>query len=75
MSAANIELLKIFSNPRQETIEGVIAAGGKLEPERLQYSYQRGIFPWPHEGYPLLWFCPDERGVIDFEDLHLPKKF
>lgn len=69
------ELKKIFSDPRQETIEGIIATGGRLEPELLIYAYDHGIFPWPHEGYPLLWFCPDQRGVIDFNELHIPKSF
>lgn len=67
------ELMEIFSDPRAETLEGVIAAGGALNAELLIYAYDHGIFPWPHEGYPLLWFCPDERGVIDFDELHLPK--
>lgn len=78
MSAANNvsdELKKIFSDPRQETIEGVLVAGGRMNPELLAYAYNHGVFPWPHEGYPLLWFCPDERGVLDFSDLHLPKSY
>ncbi|MGZ3690184.1 MAG: leucyl/phenylalanyl-tRNA--protein transferase [Pseudobdellovibrio sp.] len=69
------ELLSIFSNPRLETIEGVLVAGGRLSPELLQVSYRNGIFPGPHEGYPMLWFCPDKRGVIDFGELHLPRSF
>lgn len=69
------ELKKIFSNPHVETLEGVLAAGGKLNPDILIFAYGHGVFPWPHEGYPLLWFCPDERGVIEFCDLHLPKSF
>lgn len=69
------ELLEIFSDPHVETLEGVIAAGGRMKPELLIYAYDHGIFPWPHEGYPLLWFCPDERGVIDFAGLHIPKSF
>lgn len=69
------ELKEIFSDPHVETLEGVIAAGGKLNPELLIFAYGHGVFPWPHEGYPLLWFCPDERGVIDFAELHLPRSF
>lgn len=69
------ELREIFSDPRAETLEGVIAAGGQMRPDLLIYAYDHGIFPWPHEGYPLLWFCPDERGVIDFSEVHLPKSF
>src|SRR5205085_2549210 len=28
-------------------------------------------FPWPVEGLPLLWFCPRERAVLDFDRLHV----
>ncbi len=69
MSALN------FPNPRLPTREGVIALGGKLTPENLVLSYSQGIFPWPHEGYPLLWFCPDERGIIEFSEMCTPKSF
>lgn len=75
MSAEQDELISIFQDPWQETIEGVLVAGGKLTTEALVEAYKHGIFPWPHEGYPLLWFCPDERGIIDFKELHLPKSF
>ncbi len=54
-----------------ETIEDVIVVGGVMTPENLIESYKLGIFPWPHEGYPLLWFCPEERGVLDFNELHV----
>ncbi len=77
MSAPEIErqLKVIFSHPRGETMEGIIAAGGYMTPELLVLAYDNGIFPWPHEGYPLLWFCPDERGVIDVAEVHMPKSF
>ena len=26
------------------------------------------------EGYPLLWFSPPERAVLDFEELHVPRR-
>lgn len=54
-----------------ETIEDVIVVGGVMTPENLIESYKLGIFPWPHEGYPLLWFCPEERGILDFNELHI----
>lgn len=69
MSAVN------FPNPYEETMDGVIAVGGKLSVDNLVHSYSLGIFPWPHPGYPLLWFCPDERGILDFQDLRLPNSF
>ena len=44
--------------------DGLVAWGGDLRPERLVAAYARGIFPWPHEGLPLLWFSPDPRMVL-----------
>ena len=67
---------KFFPNPRTtKTEEDILCVGGDLEPDILIEAYGLGIFPWPHEGLPLLWFCPEERGVLDFKDLHLPKSF
>ncbi len=61
-----------FPNPATtETIEDIIAVGGDLNAENLIYAYSLGIFPWPHKGYPLLWFCPEKRGIIEFKDLHV----
>jgi len=61
-----------FPDPRHTTPEGIVAIGGNLEVETLKSAYKKGIFPWPQEGYPLLWFSPDPRGVLDFADLHVP---
>jgi leucyl/phenylalanyl-tRNA---protein transferase len=51
--------------PAQEADEhGIVAIGGDLGRERLINAYRSGIFPWPHEGLPTLWFCPDPRFVL-----------
>ncbi|MDQ3805075.1 MAG: leucyl/phenylalanyl-tRNA--protein transferase [Acidobacteriota bacterium] len=62
-----------FPDPRDATPEGVVAVGGRPEPEFLIEAYRRGIFPWPVEGYPLLWFSPPERAVLEFDRLHVPR--
>ena len=62
-----------FPDPRDATPEGIVAVGGRPEPEFLVEAYRRGIFPWPVEGYPLLWFSPPERAVLDFDRLHVPR--
>lgn len=69
------DLRQILSQPDLPTLDGVVVAGGHMTAELLTLAYDNGIFPWPHEGYPLLWFSPDERGVLDFEKLHLPRSF
>jgi leucyl/phenylalanyl-tRNA---protein transferase len=75
MSALNRELYNIFSNPRHKTVEDIVAVGGKLDSDILEFAYEHGVFPWPHEGYPLLWFSPAERGILEFSHLHVPKSF
>lgn len=64
--------LNDFPNPRTaDIIDDVIAVGGGLDAPNLKHSYSLGIFPWPHEGYPLLWFCPAERGILEFSELYI----
>lgn len=64
--------LNDFPDPRTtEILEDVIAVGGILDAPNLKLSYSMGIFPWPHEGYPMLWFCPEERGILEFHELYI----
>ena len=43
---------------------GLLAAGGALDADRLLSAYRQGIFPWSSEGQPLLWWSPDPRMVL-----------
>jgi leucyl/phenylalanyl-tRNA---protein transferase len=52
---------------------GLLAAGGDLEPERLLAAYRRGIFPWYEDGQPILWWSPDPRAVLWPEGLHISR--
>jgi leucyl/phenylalanyl-tRNA--protein transferase len=51
--------------------DDIVGVGGSLDPETLMRAYRRGIFPWPVEGLPLLWFCPRRRAVLEFSRLHV----
>lgn len=62
-----------FPDPRETLAEGIIAVGGKLDVGTLYTAYSQGIFPWPQEGLPLLWFSPERRGILDFAKFHVPK--
>ncbi|MET3027121.1 leucyl/phenylalanyl-tRNA--protein transferase [Flavobacterium sp. UW10123] len=53
--------------------EGVLAIGGDLSPERLLLAYKSGIFPWFNEGEPILWWAPDPRMVLFFDELVISK--
>lgn len=60
--------------------EGLVAVGGDLEVDTLLEAYKNGIFPWPINSYPQVkmpntWFSPNPRGVLDFEEMHIPKSF
>jgi leucyl/phenylalanyl-tRNA--protein transferase len=55
--------------------EGLLAIGGDLDVASLVLAYRSGVFPWPTEGLPLLWFAPPTRGILDFKDLKIPKRF
>jgi leucyl/phenylalanyl-tRNA--protein transferase len=52
---------------------GLLAAGGSLEPEWLLEAYRNGIFPWYDEGQPILWWCPDPRAVLWPGDLRISR--
>jgi leucyl/phenylalanyl-tRNA--protein transferase len=62
-----------FPDPEHASRDGIIGVGGDLHPDSLKLAYSQGIFPWPHPGYPLLWFCPDPRAILEFERLHISK--
>jgi leucyl/phenylalanyl-tRNA--protein transferase len=51
----------------------IIAFGGELTLENLRNAYSRGIFPWHIEGFPLPWFCPEKRAILEFSELYVPK--
>ena len=52
---------------------GLLAAGGDLQPERLIAAYRRGIFPWYSRGQPIMWWSPDPRAVLMPEDLKVTR--
>jgi leucyl/phenylalanyl-tRNA---protein transferase len=61
----------IFPPPGLAEESGVLAVGGDLSEERLILAYSSGIFPWPHEGLPLLWHSPDPRTVLVPGEIHV----
>lgn len=63
----------VFPPPERATEDGILAVGGRPDPDLLLNAYSRGIFPWPHSGLPLLWFCPDPRFVLIPQEAHLSR--
>ena len=55
-------------------IDGIVALGGPLTTTNLLRAYCSGIFPWPMNEHILPWVCPEERGILDFNELHIPRR-
>ncbi len=52
---------------------GLLAAGGRVTPQRLEEAYRRGIFPWFSPGQPVLWWSPDPRMVLPVADFKVSR--
>lgn len=64
----------IFPDPRSHWgPDGLIAIGGRMDAATLFSAYSSGVFPWPQPDLPLLWFCPERRGVLFFSKFHVSK--
>jgi leucyl/phenylalanyl-tRNA--protein transferase len=50
---------------------GLLAAGGRITPARLDEAYRHGVFPWYGPGQPVLWWCPDPRMVLPTAEFRL----
>lgn len=65
---------ELYFPPVEETSpEGILAVGGDLSLERLMLAYKSGIFPWFEDDEPILWWSPEERMVLFFENLKVSK--
>lgn len=60
-------------DPQRADLDGVVGVGADLQPTTLVAAYRHGVFPWPHEGMPLPWFCPDPRAVFDVDAIHVSR--
>jgi leucyl/phenylalanyl-tRNA---protein transferase len=64
----------IFPPVDNANADGLLAIGGELNWEILDSSYRQGVFPWPiQEDYPMTWFAPARRGIIDLLDFRIPR--
>ncbi len=54
--------------------DGLLAAGGSLEPEHLLLAYRAGVFPWFNSDQEaVLWWSPDPRTVIDPQQIKISR--
>lgn len=66
-------VIEAFPPLEQADEDGLLAVGGDLDIESLVLAYRSGIFPWPFSERHLAWFSPPERGVLFFDQLHIPR--
>jgi leucyl/phenylalanyl-tRNA---protein transferase len=57
-------------------MEGIIGFGGKLTPDWILDAYSHGIFPWPlgEIQWPMCWWSPDPRAIIEFDRFHVSRR-
>lgn len=64
----------LFFPPVSEArADGILAFGGDLSPERMLLAYRSGIFPWFNEDEPIIWWAPNPRMVLFFDELIVSK--
>ena len=63
----------IHFNDPQSSFDGIVAVGGSLSTANLVRAYSRGIFPWPINESLLPWCCPEQRAILEFANLHIPR--
>lgn len=51
----------------------VVTFGTPLTVETVTEAYGKGIFPWYMRGVPLPWYCPEQRAILEFGELHIPR--
>ncbi len=64
-----------FPNPRgavrRGPLDGLVAVGGDLRPERLLLAYRSGMFPWT--AGPVTWWSPDPRAIFKLGEFHVSR--
>ena len=65
----------VFPDPARANEEGLLAYGGDLSVATLVSAYAQGVFPWFGEEDPILWWTPDPRMVLMFEDHYVSRRF
>ncbi|MGJ8715023.1 MAG: leucyl/phenylalanyl-tRNA--protein transferase [Maribacter stanieri] len=63
----------VFPPVDSANVEGLLAVGGDLSPERLLLAYQSGIFPWFDNDSIILWWSPDPRMILYPNEINISK--
>ncbi|MGH8964504.1 MAG: leucyl/phenylalanyl-tRNA--protein transferase, partial [Actinomycetes bacterium] len=62
-------------DPATADDDDIVGLGADLEPGTLLAAYRRGLFPMPagDDGAPMLWWSPQQRGVLPLNRLHVSR--
>lgn len=64
-----------FPDPRLAGPDGLVAMGGRLDPDWLLDAYRHGVFPWPSgDDEPMLWWSPDPRALMPLDGLRISRR-
>ncbi|OHB72809.1 MAG: leucyl/phenylalanyl-tRNA--protein transferase [Planctomycetes bacterium RBG_13_63_9] len=66
---------RLFPPAETADEDGLIGFGGQLSPRWLLDAYRHGIFPWPigAADWPVPWWSPDPRAIIEVDRFHVPR--
>ena len=65
--------MDVFPHPLLSDQDGFLAVGEVLSVSKVLLAYQFGIFPWYHEGEPVLWWFTNPRFVLFPDNLKIHK--
>lgn len=68
-----VERTRWHLDPRTADEDGLVGVGADLDVSTLVGAYAVGVFPWPHQGMPLLWFSPDPRAILTRRRFHVSR--
>lgn len=63
----------IFPPVEEADEDGLLAVGGDYSLPMLLEAYGSGVFPWPIEDLPPLWFAPAQRAILRLDEFHISK--
>jgi leucyl/phenylalanyl-tRNA--protein transferase len=65
----------VFPDPATADDDDLVGMGADLEPGTLLAAYRRGLFPMPsgEDGVPMLWWSPQQRGVLPLDRLRMSR--
>lgn len=66
-------------DPKLADENGLVGVGADLEPQTLLDAYAHGVFPtrfapYSDPRFPMFWWSPDPRAIIELNELHVSRR-